>query len=80
MPSFDFIDDAVDLLERDPNLRFYLICAFPKDPRHTTFAHLRSRRAVSWLRARINDDLDKILVALPPDSPDNHEGNPTTGQ
>jgi hypothetical protein len=64
MPTNDFVEDAVESLERDPDLHFILLTCRPDRPHHSVYGRIKNIDQVAWIRRRVNYELDVLEQRL----------------
>jgi hypothetical protein len=65
MPTSDFVDDAIDSIERDDTAHYILIVARAGSPKFDAYVKVETRRQLEWIRARLNRVIDNALSKLP---------------
>jgi len=58
--SYDFVEDARDLLQKDPECSHIMIAAKPGSPDCLFSANVPSRRHLDWFRRRFEDLCERL--------------------
>lgn len=64
MPTNDFIEDAVQALDTDPEQHYFLITCRAGSPYHSAYAFVESSEQLRWMRRQVMSEFDHIEKQL----------------